>query len=111
MVDPTRIRIAKPGQGAVTTERVRFSNASDLTLVREIDRSSDATPNPKFTGVLSVVIPRTYGISTRRDSTTTHRLSSLLRWGDDSAARQRVLVGDSFNDEERGDNLSNPQSR
>jgi len=115
---PTGIGIVKPGQGEVTVESVRFWKASDPTFLQEIDPSCscDPNPNPKFTGVLSIVIP--YRVSTRRDTTTTHRLPSLpdrertdLRWVDDSVARQRVLVGNSFNDEEWGDDLSNPSSR
>jgi len=69
-----------------------------------MDRSRDPNPSPKLTGVLSIVIPQTYGDT----ATTTRRLPCLLRWGDDSFTRQRVLVGDSFDDEERGDDLFNP---
>ena len=57
-----------------------------------------------------------HGIPTRKGTAITRQLPSAPSFelggtpGDDGVARQRALVGDSLNDEQRGDGLSNPAS-
>ena len=85
----------------------------DLVVVMsEIDGGRD--PNPEVARVvLSMHIPmhRTHGIPTRHD-TASRQLSSTPGFeltdlcGDNSLARQRVLVSDSLNDEQWGEDLS-----
>ena len=57
---------------------------------------------------------RTRGVPTRNGSTTVRQLPSAPCFertetsGDESVARQGALIGDSLNDEQWSDNLSNP---
>jgi len=80
----------------------------------EIDRSLD--PNPKVGRAPSVLI---HGIppTSRKGATTICRLPQSApnverggTPGGDSGARQGALVGDSLNDEQRCDHLTDPQS-
>ena len=80
----------------------------------DIDRSH---PNPKLSGVRSTLIHRTHGGTTTGEGTIAGRqLPSALSFevaetsGGDSITRQCSLVGDSLNDEQRSDHLSNPLS-
>ena len=80
----------------------------------EINRSLD--PNPKFTRALSIPIHRIRGIRTRKGTAAAPRLPLALGLerndvpGDDGAVFRRVSVGDSFNDEQRSNNLSSQWS-
>lgn len=82
----------------------------------EINRSLDPNPNPELAGDLFTGIRQTHGIHTGWGITTTRQLSSgpgMERAdisGDDSVARQRAPVCDSFDDEQRCDDLPNPYS-
>ena len=74
-----------------------------------------SNPNPKLAGVLVTLIHRIRGV-TRSGTTHTRQLPSAPRFertetsGDETFARQCVLVGDSLNDEQWGDDLSKPLS-
>ena len=85
----------------------------DLVVVMsEIDSGRD--PNPEVARVvLSMHIPmhRTHGVPTRHDAASRQlpsapslELTDLC--GDNSITRQRVLVSDSLNDEQWGEDLS-----
>ena len=84
-------------------------------ILTEIDRGLD--PNIKLVRALSTLIHWVHGVSTREGPTisTTRRLPSVPKVdrtsvsGDDSFARQRPLIGDSLNDEERSDDLQSYQ--
>ena len=83
-------------------------------ICMDVDRSH---PNPKLSGVRSALIHRTHGITATRDGTTaSRRLPSAPSFEvaetcrGDSITRQCTLVGDSLNDEQRSDHLSNPSS-
>ena len=77
----------------------------------EADRGLNC--NLKFTGVHSTLAYRTREVFIRKGSIATSQLSSSPNFqlndlsGDDSVARQRTLVGDSLNDEQWRDDLSN----
>ena len=81
-------------------------------ILLEIDRS--LSPGPEFAGVHLVLIHRTHKSLTMGGTATTRRPPSAPNFerietlGDDSVARQRALVGDSVNNEQRSDDLSNP---
>ena len=59
---------------------------------------------------------RARGVPVRKGTTTTHQLPSIPKHEltsmsrDDSGVRQHTLIGDSFNDEQWSDDLSNPSS-
>ena len=71
-------------------------------------------PDLRFARVLPEHIRHTHVVPTRKGAPTTRQLSSgpnLERAeisGDDSAARQRILVGDPLNNEQWSDDLSGP---
>ena len=92
----------------LTAGSVRFSRSLDIIRVR-LNRSLNLNRN--LDGVRSALVHRTHGVSTRIGTITARRLppgrclecTDTSR--DDSVARQRGLVGDSQNDEQRGDDL------
>ena len=73
-------------------------------------------PIPKFAKVYSAPIHRTHGDPIRKGNVTTCRNSSAPNFeraemsGGDIVARQRALVGNSLDDEQWSDDLSNPPS-
>lgn len=84
----------------------------------EIDCSLN--PNPELARTSSVLIHRTHGVpTTSLESTTGSRrlppapggVELAGTSGGNCVARQRVLVGDSLDDEEWSNDLSNPPSR
>ena len=80
----------------------------------EINRSLD--PNRTLVRVRSVLIHRTREPHTSKSTATTrrHPLALSLKLtemsGGDSIARQRAFIGNSLNDEQWSDDLSNPPS-
>ena len=107
MVDPKGMVKARREQGATITESIR--SALCLTLI-EIDRTLD--PNCKLARIHFILIHRNRGVPTRVGTTTTRQIPSLPKFegtgtsGNDGVPRERALVGDSTDDEERSDNLS-----
>ena len=81
-------------------------------LMVEIGRRFN--PDLRSTRVLPEQIHHTHVVPTREGATTTRQLSSGPNLepteisGDDSAVRQRVLVGDPLNDKQWSDDLSDP---
>ena len=73
--------------------------------------------DPQLAGVLSVITSRTHGVHNSASTIATRRFPSIPDAerpdisGDDSVARQCAPVGDSLNNEQCGDHLSNPTSR
>ena len=95
------------------TESTRFRRHLDLTVLMEINRSLD--PDLKLARGLSILIRGAHWIPTGRDIARRRPLAPNVERtsapGDDSSVRQHVLAGDSFNDEQRSDDLSGPLSR
>lgn len=87
----------------------------DLAIPMEIDRSLD--PGPKFTRALSILIHQIRGVRTGESAATVPRLpltpgpERANMSGDYGVVRRRVSVGDSLDDEEWSDDLSNQCSR
>ena len=72
--------------------------------------------NPKLATVYPTLTHRIHEVPIRKGITATCQLALVLDFGridtsgGDSGTRQCTIVGDSFNDEQRGDHLSNPSS-
>ena len=80
----------------------------------EID--NDLNPGPELVRVHSTIIHQIHWVPIKMDIATTCWLPSASIFerastpGDDSVARQRILVGNALNDEQRSDGLSNSSS-
>ena len=98
----------------VAAESARFSRPFDLIWVG-FNLSLD--PNRKLIRVLSFLVHRTHGVPTRKGAITARQFPEAPgpkrtdTSGGDGVARQRGLVGDSQNDEQWSDDLSNSSSR
>ena len=108
---------AKPGQGPVAVEGGQIRKPSkSLTGLHRIDIDCCLDRNPKLATVLFIPTRRTHEGSTKRGIIPTRWLplppnverTSVSSCN--SATRQRALVGDSSNDEQWSDNLSDPPS-
>ena len=99
------------GKGPVKVENSNRRRFLDLAIPTEIDRSLD--PNPEFARAFSIFIHRIYGVHTRESAATAPRpplTSGLERTnisGGDCVVLRCVSAGDSFNNEEWSDDLSN----
>ena len=71
-------------------------------------------PDPELASVCFITIHRTCGVSIRNNTAPTRQLPLTSRFertemsGDETFVRQRALVGNSLNDEQRCDDLLDP---
>ena len=90
-------------------------NIRILRIVRLTWDGHDPGLSLRLTRVGSTVIHRIHGALIRKDTTTSRppsapKVERTYVPGDDRVTRQCILVGDSLNDEEWSDDLSNPSS-
>lgn len=95
---------ARPGQGTVTVERVKFVRSSDLIIRMEIGRCLDH--DPELSRVLSIPSCRILGVILPLPHNTERASLS----SGDGAARQRAPVDNPLNDEQWSDRLYDPPS-
>ena len=93
---------------------VRSRRPFNLTISMGVD--SDLNPHPKLARVPSMTIHRTHDIPVRESAATRQLPSaSSVERADvpsgNGVARQRALVGNSFDDKQWSDNLPDPWSR
>ena len=96
--------------GTLTVWKRRFWRHLGLILM-ENDRRFN--PSPKLARAWhSMTIHRTHVVPTGINTTATRQFPferAAMPWNN-SVARQRALIGDSLDDEQRSDDLSNPSS-
>ena len=98
----------------VQTRRGNINHRKRQVLV--LPMGIDDGLNPKLAGVHFVLAYRAHGVLTRKGITSGRQLPSAPSFeitemsGGDSVTRQCTLIGNSLDDEQRCDDLSNPSS-
>ena len=110
--DDSKVGNVQSKQGIATQESLRFRRPLSLTPT-DIDRS----PSPKLSGARPTPIHRIHGVHTTGKGITAICQAPLVPKfeptgmpGDGGVTLQCTLIGDSLNDQQRSDDLSNPRS-